>query len=69
MEVRYVIVPEITVKESASLISDDPNNAFALALKNAKIYRKADMTPVYILDQTTMILKTVAAETWGRKLH
>jgi hypothetical protein len=64
-----VEIPENIVMASASFMEDEPDNNFKKILEAANEYKKADMTPVYILDKDTMNIYVVALETFGKKLN
>lgn len=64
-----VEIPENIVMASASFMEDEPDNNFKKILEAASEYKKADMTPVYILDKDTMNIYVVALETFGKKLN
>jgi len=67
----YKIIPEKIIKESAFMAMklDGEDNSFFRLLTAAEEFRKADLTPVYILDATTMDVMVVAKETHNKKLH
>lgn len=69
MNSRFLLVPEKTIIEASNEMIDEPDNAFKRALKDAQIYRNANLTPIFLLDQKNMILSTSAEEIWGKKLH
>jgi hypothetical protein len=64
-------VPEYIIKESAVLAADSEseNNTFIRLLEAAEKYKEAKLTPVYILNTTTMEIAVVAKEMLNKKLH
>lgn len=68
---QYKVIPEKIIKESAflSIELEGANNSFFKLLLAAEEFKKADMTPVFILDVYTMRIKVIAKETHKKKLH
>lgn len=64
-----VTVPESIVKAAWEAVEKDESSGFAIVLKAAEEFRAAEMTPVFVLDQTTMQIYCFAKETMGKKLH
>ena len=69
MQTVYVPIPEEIVKEAATICSDDEDNSFFKVWNAGQGFKSAGMTPIYLLDQMSMQLIVVAAETFGKKLH
>ena len=65
----YFVVSEEMVRHGANVCSDDERNSFTRILEEAQIYKDAEMTPIFILDQNFKNLKVVAVETFMKKLH
>lgn len=67
----YKIIPEHVMEASAeSAISmGESDNSFSRMLLAAAEYKKAEMTPMFILDMQNMDVYCVAKETFGKKLH
>ena len=49
--------------------TEGEDNSFFRLLTAAEEFRKAELTPVYILDATTMDVMVVAKETHNKRLH
>ena len=64
-----VQIPEYIVIEAWNAVDKDENSGFGVVLKAAKEYRKAGMTPFFILDKDKMNIICVAKETFGKVLH
>ena len=67
--VPVVQIPEDIIAEAAEYCKDDVDNSFKRLLETGKEFHDAGMTPVYLLDQTTMKLMVIAKETHQKKLH
>jgi hypothetical protein len=65
----YVVIPEEVVKQAANDCRDNEQNGFLKVLIAGNEYKKAGLTPIYILDQNFMDLVVVAKETFQKKLH
>jgi hypothetical protein len=67
--VPVVQIPEDIIKEAAECCKDDENNNFKRLLETGKEFHEAGMTPLYLLNQSTMQLMVIAKETHQKKLH
>ena len=67
----YKIIPEKIIKESAFMAMklDGEDNSFFRLLTAAEEFRKAKLTPVFILDANTMDVMVIAKETYNKRLH
>ena len=63
----YVLIPEEIVKQAAHDCKEDKNNGFLKVLKAGEEFKKAGLTPMYILDQHFMDLAVVSKETMNKK--
>lgn len=66
---NFVIVPESIVEDAAAACSDDEHNSFRKVLRAAEEFKKAEMTPIFILDIERMDLIVVTKETFQKKLN
>ncbi len=66
---NLIIVPEQIVKQAWDAIDNEPDSGFAIVLQAAEDYKAANMTPMFILDQSSMDIYCFAKETFGKKLH
>ena len=66
---NLVEVPEQIVKLAAAAIPLDEPSGLRTVLKAAEEYKAADLTPIFILDQDTMEILVVCAETFGKRLN
>jgi hypothetical protein len=63
-------IPEAFIIESASILEkEDANNVFIQILNASNEYKKAGMTPIFLLDRSNMNIRLIAAETFGKYLH
>jgi hypothetical protein len=64
-------IPEKIIEQSAIDLAtnEDENNIFLKILQAGAEYKAAGMTPIYLYDISTMHIKLITAETFGRKLH
>lgn len=70
VEKSFVLIPEDIVKDAAdAMLVEDPANSFQLCWNAGQVYKSANMSPVYILDQDKMMLGVYAKETFMKKLH
>jgi hypothetical protein len=70
MSATLKIIPEKVIKDSAKYLSDeDPDNSFIYALKTGKIYKKNNLSPMYILDCDTMTIYVTTEERMQNKFH
>jgi hypothetical protein len=69
VEGEYIQIPEYVVSQAAEMCSDDKHNSFQKVWIAGQGYKSAGMTPIYLLDQSSMQLIVVAAETFGKKLN
>jgi hypothetical protein len=70
MSTGLKIIPEKIIKDSAKYLSDeDPDNSFIYALETGKIYKKNNLSPMYILDPDTMTIYVTTAERMQNKFH
>lgn len=67
----YKIIPERIMKLSAQTATEmgESDNSFNRMLTASKQFKSAGMTPMFLLDTTTMDVICVARETFGKKLH
>lgn len=65
----YIVIPEHVVQEAADAIPDDEDNSFLRVLRAGSEFRKAGLTPVYVLDPNYKDLVVIAQEIYGKKLH
>jgi hypothetical protein len=67
----FKIIPEKIIKESAfmAMKTEGEDNSFFRLLEAAEGFRKADLTPVYILNAETMDVMVIAKETYNKRLH
>ena len=68
---NFKVVPERIIQDSAfvALKEGEEDNSFMRLLEAAQDFRKADLTPVYVLDIHTMDVFVVAKETYKKRLH
>jgi hypothetical protein len=64
-----IVVAESTIKEMSALMPPDEDNYFNQVLEKVEIYKKAEMTPVIILDPIEQMFYVITKETFGKKLH
>lgn len=64
-----IMLPESMIIEAAASCRDDPENGFQKCLEAAEDFRKAGLTPLYILDPYYMDLVVVAKETFRKPLN
>jgi hypothetical protein len=75
MEEKYdeiKIVSEIEMMVFAKIATqEDPSkdNLFSQMLETASEFKKAGMTPIYIINETKGTLRLAAMETYGRLLN
>lgn len=62
-------VSEQVIYAAWESVDKDENSGFAVVLKAADEYRKADMTPMFIVDGETMQIYCFAEETFGKRLN
>jgi hypothetical protein len=67
----YKVIPEHIMEASAETAIEmgESDNSFSRMLLAASEYKKAEMTPMFILDVRNMDVYCVAKETFGKKLH
>lgn len=67
----YKVIPEHIMQASAETLigSGESDNSFSRMLLLAEEYKKAEMTPMFVLDVKNMDVYVVAKETFGKKLH
>lgn len=65
----YKIVEESIIQNAAEALRSEPGNSFERALLIAEEYRKAELTPVYILDYTTKSISVTTSELMEKKYH
>jgi hypothetical protein len=63
-----IVVPEHAVK-SAAMFVGTTDSSFAKVLDKVSIYRKAEMTPIILMDPVDLNVYVVALETYNKKLH
>lgn len=67
----YKVIPEHIMEASADTATamGESDNSFSRMLLLAEEYKKAEMTPMFVLDVKNMDVYCVAKETFGKKLH
>ena len=67
----YKVIPEHIMQISAETLigSGESDNSFSRMLLVAEEYKKAEMSPMFVLDAKNMDVYVVAKETFGKKLH
>ena len=67
----YKIIPEHIMEASAETAIEmgESDNSFSRMLLAAQEFKKAGMTPMFLLDINNMDVVCIAKETWGKKLH
>ena len=67
----YKVIPEHIMQASAETLigSGESDNSFSRMLLLAEEYKKAEMTPMFVLDVNNMDVYVVAKETFGKKLN
>lgn len=67
----YKVIPEHIMEASAETATSmgESDNSFSRMLLLAEEYKKAEMTPMFVLDVKNMDVYCVAKETFGKKLH
>ena len=67
----YKVIPEHIMQISAETLigSGESDNSFSRMLLVAEEYKKAEMSPMFVLDSKNMDVYVVAKETFGKKLH
>ena len=66
---NLVEVPESTLRQAVKYIPEYEESGIRRVLDAADLYRAANMTPIFILDQQNMDVLVVAKETFGKRLH
>lgn len=64
-----VQIPENIVHAAFEASGEDADGGFSKVLEAAEIYREANMTPIFVLDQINMQIYCFAQETLGKRLH
>ena len=65
-----VQVPESFIMQSATVLEkQNSNNIFIQILQASDEFKKAGMTPIYLLDKSNMSIRLITAETYGKALH
>lgn len=68
--VNMFVIPEQTVKDAAKTERyDNPNNTFDRLLKVAKMFRQANLTPIFLYDEDEMNLYVTTKEKIENKFH
>lgn len=67
----YKVIPEHIMEASAetAISMGESDNSFSRMLLAAEEFKKAEMTPIFLLDMQNMDVFCVARETFGKKLH
>ena len=66
----YQIIPEKIVRSAAEYMSDtEPYNSFYLLLEEGKIYKHANLVPVYLLNTLTSEVSVTSRENMRKKFH
>lgn len=67
----YKVIPEHIMEASAetAISMGESDNSFSRMLLAAEEFKKAEMTPMFLLDIKNMDVFVVAKETFGKKLH
>ena len=63
-----IVVPEHAVK-SAAVFVGTPDSSFVKVLDKVSAFRKAEMTPIILMDPIDLNVYVVALETYNKKLH
>ena len=64
-----VEVPEQIVIAAWEAVDCNEESAFGKVIRASLEFKSANMTPVFILNQSNMEMYCVARETFGKKLH
>lgn len=64
-----VEIPEKIVYAAWEASGEDDEGGFSKVLEAAEIYKEANMTPMFVLDQINMQIYCFAKETIGKRLH
>jgi hypothetical protein len=62
-------VSESILLEAVKYVPDEEESGIREVLAAGELYKAANMTPIFILDQKNMDVIVVAQETFGKKLH
>lgn len=66
----YRIIPENVIKSSADDMREtDPLNSFYILLEEGEIYRDADLTPIYLYNETTKEMLVTSRECMEKDYH
>jgi len=66
---NLIEVPETILLQAVQYIPENEESGIRTVLAAADEYRAANLTPVFILDQSSMNVLVVCRETWGKRLH
>jgi len=67
----YKVIPGHIMEASAetAISMGESDNSFSRMLLAAEEFKRAEMTPIFLLDMQNMDVFCVAKETFGKKLH
>jgi hypothetical protein len=64
------VVPEKFIREAAEIMeSEDKNNSFIYALETGKVFKKNNLSPLYLLDSDTMSIYVTSKERMKKMFH
>ena len=70
-EVSTIVqLPESFIMNSALYLEkQNSNNIFSQILQASDQFKKAGMTPIYLLDKSNMSIRLITLEQWGQTIH
>lgn len=64
------VVPEKMIRAAAETMSaEGSNNSFIYALESGKIFKENDLSPLYLLDNETMMIYVTSKERMQKLFH
>jgi hypothetical protein len=66
---NMVQIPESVVRQAVKFIPEDEESGMRTVLVAADEYKAANLTPIFILDRSSMSIYGVCEETFGKVLH
>jgi hypothetical protein len=64
------VVPEKFIREAAEIMEpEDKNNSFIYALETGKVFKKNNLSPLYLLDSDTMSIYVTSKERMKKMFH
>lgn len=69
---RYIVIPENAIEEAAYMMQyahGSSDNSFTDIMGKMDVYKKAEMTPIVLMDPADYTVYVVAKETFMQKLH